>query len=78
MSMRQRFLPADDISDGFDNISNVLKVSPSFLDQYITAARAVTIQALGTPMLEEAQRVTLRGGSNGSESVCSRRHSPRA
>jgi hypothetical protein len=56
-------LPADDISDGFDNISNVLKVSPSFLDQYITAARAVTIQALGTPMLEEAQRVTLRGGS---------------
>ena len=57
-------LPADDISDGFDNIANVLKVSPSFLDQYITAARAVTIQALGTPMLEEAQRVTLRGGSN--------------
>jgi mono/diheme cytochrome c family protein len=57
-------LPADDISDGFDNIANVLKVSPSFLDQYITAARAVTIQALGTPMQEEAQRVTLRGGSN--------------
>lgn len=57
-------LPADDISDGFDNISNVLKVSPSFLDQYITAARAVTVQALGSPMKEEAQRVTLRGGSN--------------
>ena len=56
-------LPADDISDGFDNISNVLKVSPSFLDQYITAARAVTIQAIGAPMLEDAQRVTLRGGS---------------
>jgi len=57
-------LPADDISDGFDNIASVLKVSPSFLDQYITAARAVTIQALGTPMQEDAQRVTLRGGSN--------------
>ena len=57
-------LPADDTSDGFDNISNVLKVSPSFLDQYITAARAVTLQALGSPMKEEAQRVTLRGGSN--------------
>jgi mono/diheme cytochrome c family protein len=61
-------LPADDISDGFDNIANVLKVSPSFLDQYITAARAVTIQALGTPMTEEAQRVTLRGGSNERDS----------
>jgi mono/diheme cytochrome c family protein len=57
-------LPADDISDGFDNISNVLKVSPSFLDQYISAARAVTVQAIGSPMKEESQRVTLRGGSN--------------
>ena len=57
-------LPTDDISDGFDNIASVLKVSPSFLDQYVSAARAVTIQAMGTPMTEEAQRVTLRGGSN--------------
>ncbi len=57
-------LPADDTSEGFDNISNVLKVSPSFLDQYINAARAVTLQAIGTPMTEEAQRVTLRPGSN--------------
>jgi len=42
-------LPTDDISNGFDNIANVLKVSPSFLDQYITAARAVTLKAIGTP-----------------------------
>ena len=39
-SMRVRLLPVDDISDGFDNIASVLKVSPSFLDQYISAARA--------------------------------------
>jgi mono/diheme cytochrome c family protein len=57
-------LPSDDISDGFDNIANVLKVSPAFLDQYITAARAVTLQAIGAPMKEEASRVTLRSGSN--------------
>jgi mono/diheme cytochrome c family protein len=56
-------LPVDDISDGFDNIANVLKVSPTFLDQYINAARAVSIQALGKPMTEEAQSITLRGGS---------------
>ena len=31
-------LPADDVSSGFDNIASVLKVSPSFLDQYISAA----------------------------------------
>jgi len=57
-------LPADDTSDGFDNISNVLKVSPSFLDQYIFAGRTVAIQAIGTPMKEEARSVTLRAGSN--------------
>lgn len=42
-------LPVDDISDGFDNIANVLKVSPSFLDQYISAARVVTTRAVGNP-----------------------------
>ena len=54
-------LPADDMSDGFDNIANVLKVSPSFLDQYITAARAVSVQAIGKPLPSDAIRVTLRG-----------------
>jgi mono/diheme cytochrome c family protein len=56
-------LPADDISEGFDNIASVLKVSPSFLDQYVTAARAVTIEAVGAPPPSEPVRVTLRGGS---------------
>ncbi len=54
-------LPADDMSDGFDNIANVLKVSPSFLDQYISAARAVSIQAIGKPLPSEAVLVNLRG-----------------
>jgi hypothetical protein len=42
-------LPKDDIADGFDNIADVLKVSPSFLDQYISAARFVTNEAIGNP-----------------------------
>ena len=42
-------LPKDDHANGFDNVASVLKVSPSFLDQYISAARAVTIRALGNP-----------------------------
>ncbi len=42
-------LPVDDIADGFDNIASVLKVSPSFLDQYISAARRVSGEALGNP-----------------------------
>ncbi len=42
-------LPRDDKSDGFDNAADVLKVSPSFLEQYLSAARQVSIEALGNP-----------------------------
>jgi hypothetical protein len=42
-------LPADDISDGFDDVADVLQASPSFLDQYIAAARAVAVEAAGQP-----------------------------
>jgi hypothetical protein len=57
-------LPEDDVSDGFDNIANVLKVSPSFLDQYIAAARAVSRQAVGDPPPAGPTRVLLRGNLN--------------
>ncbi|MEO6081118.1 MAG: DUF1592 domain-containing protein [Steroidobacteraceae bacterium] len=42
-------LPKDDVSDGFDNVANVLKVSPSFLEQYIAAARDISLLAVGNP-----------------------------
>src|SRR5262249_7298871 len=54
-------LPTDDISDGFDNIAKALKVSPSFLDQYIMAARAVVKQAIGTPLSGKEVKTTMRG-----------------
>jgi mono/diheme cytochrome c family protein len=41
-------LPKDDNSDGFDNMAGVLKISPSFLDQYIAAARLVSERAVGS------------------------------
>ncbi|MES2604478.1 MAG: DUF1587 domain-containing protein, partial [Pseudomonadota bacterium] len=40
-------LPSDTSSEGFDNVANVLQVSPSFLEQYLSAARAISIQAIG-------------------------------
>src|SRR5688572_18515743 len=40
-------LPADDVVDGFDNIAAVLQVSPSFIEQYVIAARATAVKALG-------------------------------
>jgi hypothetical protein len=42
-------LPRDDKSGNFDNIAEVLKVSPTFLDQYFSAARQVTVEAIGSP-----------------------------
>jgi hypothetical protein len=42
-------LPQDIRVDGFDNIAVALSVSPSFLDQYITAARQVAKLAVGSP-----------------------------
>jgi mono/diheme cytochrome c family protein len=40
-------LPADDIAEGFDNIATALQVSPSFIEQYVIAARAVAVKAVG-------------------------------
>ncbi|MFT5321552.1 MAG: hypothetical protein ACI934_001708 [Pseudohongiellaceae bacterium] len=42
-------LPVDGAEDGFDNIATALQVSPSFIDQYLGAARVVSEQAIGTP-----------------------------
>jgi mono/diheme cytochrome c family protein len=42
-------LPKDTKSDGFDNVALALRVSPSFLDQYITAAQDVSVMAVGDP-----------------------------
>ncbi len=42
-------LPRDDTSSGFDNVAEVLKITPSFLEQYLAAAREVSVQAIGNP-----------------------------
>ena len=50
-------LPRDDKSDGFDNAADVLKVSPSFLEQYMSAARTVTVEAVGNPKARTTSRM---------------------
>jgi mono/diheme cytochrome c family protein len=40
-------LPPDDTAQGFDNIASALQVSPSFIEQYVIAARNVAVEALG-------------------------------
>jgi mono/diheme cytochrome c family protein len=41
-------LPQDTKTDGFDNVATSLRVSPSFLDQYIDAAHDVSVAAIGS------------------------------
>ena len=46
----KELLPPDDESSGFGNIADVLKVSPSLLEQYLSAARQVSSLAVGDPV----------------------------
>ena len=43
------WLPEDNIKGNFDNNAAALQVSPNFVDQYIVAARAVALEAIGNP-----------------------------
>jgi len=43
------WLPDDNIKGNFDNNAAALQVSPNFIDQYISAARAVALEAIGNP-----------------------------
>jgi mono/diheme cytochrome c family protein len=44
-----KLLPDDNRKGNFDNNGDALQVSPSFVDQYIHAARAVSLEAIGNP-----------------------------
>jgi hypothetical protein len=44
-------LPGDDSSDGFDNIANVLSVSPALMQAYISAAGKISRLAVGDPTI---------------------------
>ena len=47
-------LPADDSAYGFDNVADVLGVSPLLLERYISAAGRVSAVAVGDPEIGEA------------------------
>ncbi len=49
--MAEALLPADDSGYGFDNIGDVLSVSPGLLERYMLAATKISRQAVGDPTL---------------------------
>ena len=42
-------LPADNVSSGFDNIADLLFVSPTAMERYLDAARKISRLAVGDP-----------------------------
>ncbi len=51
------FLPPDDESDGFDNIADALRVSPTLIDQYLTASRKISELAVGDMSITPVSRL---------------------
>jgi hypothetical protein len=45
-------LPQDAAVEGFDNIASALSVSPTFIEQYVEAARVIAKKAVGDPSLD--------------------------
>jgi hypothetical protein len=79
-------LPADDSSGGFDNIADVLGVSPALLERYVSAAAKISRLAVGDPETapldvtytvkgDLTQTVTLDGLPLGTRGGTSIRHS---
>ena len=51
------YLPADDEGYGFDNIADVLRTSPSLLEQYLVASRKISELAVGDPRQDALSKV---------------------
>jgi len=49
------FLPADTISDGFDNVADVQTFSPTLMEGYLRAASRIAMLAIGDPESSAAQ-----------------------
>jgi len=56
--------PADDSGEGFDNIGDVLTVSPVLMEKYLAAAEQIAERALGTAVLPKPIQVEYRYETN--------------
>ncbi|MEY4641817.1 MAG: hypothetical protein RLZZ227_1811 [Pseudomonadota bacterium] len=61
----EQVLPSDIEVEGFDNIAGALGISPSFLEQYISAARRVAERAVGQPLPKLATTFYAANGGGG-------------
>ncbi|MEO8257882.1 MAG: DUF1592 domain-containing protein [Acidobacteriota bacterium] len=63
-------LPPDDSTSGFDNIADVLGVSPALMERYLSAADQVSALAVGDPAIGPTMRTYhVRGDQSQSDHV---------
>ncbi|MCP5144186.1 MAG: DUF1592 domain-containing protein [Gammaproteobacteria bacterium] len=63
----EAILPPDNSSHGFDNIADVLNVSPALLEGYLAAADRVSAFAIGDPDIAREEAVYQSGGMRRSQ-----------
>jgi|SRR5665213_522963 len=61
-----KLLPADDSSEGFDNIADALAISPALIERYTSAAIKISRLAVGNPLVASST-VTFRAPSDFSQ-----------
>jgi len=63
-------LPPDNSSDGFDNIADVLSVSPALLESYLSAAAKISALAVGSPKITaSSETYRVRGDMSQTEHI---------
>ena len=63
----KQVLPTEIEVEGFSNISGALGISPSFMEQYLSAARRVAQRAVGEPIPKTASVFYGGGGGGGGQ-----------
>jgi mono/diheme cytochrome c family protein len=63
----KQILPTEIEVEGFSNISGALGISPSFMEQYLSAARRVAQRAVGEPIPKTASVFYGGGGGGGGQ-----------
>ncbi|HEX4676971.1 MAG TPA: DUF1592 domain-containing protein [Steroidobacteraceae bacterium] len=63
----KQVLPTEIEVEGFSNISGALGISPSFMEQYLSAARRVAQRAVGEPVPKTASVFYGGGGGGGGQ-----------
>jgi mono/diheme cytochrome c family protein len=63
----KQILPTEIEVEGFNNIAGALGISPSFMEQYLSAARKVAQKAVGEPVPKMASVFSGGGGGGGGQ-----------